>query len=79
MTTEHPLLIDTAGGVMGATVTVPTGRPRAALVFIPGANDDRSLPAGAPRRLASEIADDRIITLRPDTPGTGDSFLSKLM
>ncbi len=73
--TERPVLVETTGGVFGATVTVPDGPSRAALAILVGLSEDRSGANGLWRVLAQTLGGLGVTVLRCDTPGVCDSHL----
>lgn len=73
---EHPVLIETSGGVFGATVTTPKGDPRAALAILVGMGEERSGANMMWRTLARTLASLDVVVLRCDTAGVCDSHLS---
>lgn len=72
---EHPVLVETVGGVFGATVTTPDGPSRAALAILVGLTEDRSGANGLWRVLAHVLGGRGVTVLRCDTPGVCDSHL----
>lgn len=73
---EHPVLVETSGGVFGATVTMPEAQPRAAMAILVGLSEDRSGANMMWRTLSHTVAGLGVATLRLDAPGVCDSHLS---
>lgn len=73
---EHPVLIETPGGVFGATITTPAGPPLAALAILVGMSEDRSGANAIWRVMAQTAARLGVTVLRHDSAGVCDSHLS---
>jgi pimeloyl-ACP methyl ester carboxylesterase len=71
--TDHPLLLPTSAGVLGAVVSEPEGDPRAAALLFEGYEGRRFGVNRVWTATGWDLAKLGITTLRVDYPGWGDS------
>ena len=71
--TDHPLLIATSAGLVGAVVSEPDGERLGAAVLLEGIGGRRSGVNQLWTRTAWDLADRGLVVLRADYPGRGDS------
>lgn len=75
---DHPLLLPTSGGPLGAVVTEPEGEPRAALMFMHGgAPSGRSGHNAIWARVARELSQLGVAVLRIDYPNQRESSVGQ--
>jgi hypothetical protein len=70
---NHPVLISTSAGPVGAMVTLPTGETKGVAVVYPGWNATRAGLNEVWTKLARSFSSVGISTVRFDYPGTGES------
>jgi hypothetical protein len=76
--TQHPVLVETAAGVIGAIVTEPACPARAAAVLLEGWEGSRAGNDQIWVKVAAGLAELGVVSLRHDYAGIGESMLAPL-
>jgi dienelactone hydrolase len=75
--TDHPFLVPTAAGPIGAVLSEPDGPRRANVILLEGVAGVRYGVNGVWARVARALASTGVTVLRFDYPGTGDSAMAR--